>query len=130
MAELPPLAERAALARTRLALERTLMAWLRTAISMITFGFTLFKAMEYARELGLKASHELFGTSSFAVVMMIMGLASLILATIQHLRHARTIRTLDAEMRVLSPASLLALMFTAVGLFALVTVILGHRRPG
>jgi putative membrane protein len=32
---------------TRLALERTMMAWLRTAVSMIGFGFTMFQVMEH-----------------------------------------------------------------------------------
>jgi putative membrane protein len=31
--------------RTRLALERTMMAWLRTAVSMIGFGFTMFQVL-------------------------------------------------------------------------------------
>ena len=29
--------------RTRLAVERTLMAWVRTSVSMIAFGFTIFQ---------------------------------------------------------------------------------------
>jgi putative membrane protein len=32
--------------RNRLASERTLMAWLRTALSMISFGFTIYKFMQ------------------------------------------------------------------------------------
>jgi uncharacterized membrane protein YidH (DUF202 family) len=36
-----------ALERTRLAHERTLMAWVRTATSLISFGFTIYKAFEY-----------------------------------------------------------------------------------
>src|SRR5262249_54696454 len=93
-----PLSERGGLVRTRLALERTLLAWLRTAIAMITFGFTLFKAVEYAHQLGLKRTEGLLGTHSFARIMIVLGLLALILATIQHIRHARTLRQLDAEL--------------------------------
>lgn len=32
--------------RNRLALERTLMAWVRTAISLITFGYGFYKASQ------------------------------------------------------------------------------------
>ena len=39
-----------ALERTYLANERTLMAWIRTATSLITFGFTLYKFFEYLHE--------------------------------------------------------------------------------
>ena len=35
-----------AIDRTRLAAERSLMAWIRTALSMITFGFTLYKFLQ------------------------------------------------------------------------------------
>jgi putative membrane protein len=31
-----------AMERTRMAAERTLMSWVRKALSMITFGFTIF----------------------------------------------------------------------------------------
>jgi len=39
-----------ALLRTRLAYERTLMAWIRVAISLISFGFTIYKFFQYVRE--------------------------------------------------------------------------------
>ena len=35
-----------AIDRTRLAAERSLMAWIRTALSMITFGFTIYKFLQ------------------------------------------------------------------------------------
>ena len=36
-----------ALKRTLLAHQRTLMAWIRTSASMISFGFTIYKFFEY-----------------------------------------------------------------------------------
>lgn len=35
-----------AIDRTRLAAERSLMAWIRTALSMITFGFSIYKFLQ------------------------------------------------------------------------------------
>jgi putative membrane protein len=40
------LVDRLAIDRTRLAAERSLMAWIRTALSMIAFGFTLYKFLQ------------------------------------------------------------------------------------
>ena len=37
----------AATTRIRMAAERTLMAWIRTSLSMISFGSTIFKFLEY-----------------------------------------------------------------------------------
>ena len=42
-AEELPLTTRLALERTRGAYERTLMAWVRTGTSLITFGFAVYK---------------------------------------------------------------------------------------
>ena len=39
-----------ALDRTRMAAERTLMAWVRTALSMIGFGFTIYKFLQVVQE--------------------------------------------------------------------------------
>jgi putative membrane protein len=124
MKELPPLTERAALVRTRLALERTLMAWLRTAIAMITFGFTLFKAIEYAHELGVKPRGGPFGAISFALILIGMGLVALLLASHQHIRYARAMRELDPELPVFTPGTMLALLFALVGVFAILSVVM------
>jgi putative membrane protein len=39
-----------ALDRNRLAAERTLMAWVRAALSMISFGFTIYKFLQVVDE--------------------------------------------------------------------------------
>ena len=39
-----------AIDRTRMAAERSLMAWVRTALSVITFGFTFYKFMQFLHE--------------------------------------------------------------------------------
>ena len=50
-----------ALERTRLAHERTLMAWVRTATSLISFGFTIYKAFEYLRQRQPDVAHGVLG---------------------------------------------------------------------
>ena len=45
--------DRLAIDRTRLAAERSLMAWIRTALSMIAFGFTIYKFLQALHELHL-----------------------------------------------------------------------------
>jgi putative membrane protein len=100
-----------------------MMAWLRTAIAMITFGFTLFKAVQYARQLGLKRTEGMLGPGSFALIMIVLGLLALIVATIQHIRRARTLRQLDAELSVFSVGTLLAVLLAGVGVFALISVL-------
>jgi putative membrane protein len=38
--------------RTMMAADRTLMAWIRTSLSMLTFGYTIYKVLQEIREIG------------------------------------------------------------------------------
>jgi putative membrane protein len=80
-----------ALSRTWLASERTLMAWVRTATSMISFGFTIYKFFAIEAGGNFKKTG-LVTPRAFAIVMVSIGVASLLLATIQHRLDVRTLR--------------------------------------
>src|SRR5689334_9259276 len=69
--------------RTRLAHERTLMAWVRTAISLISFGFTIYKFFQIERA---GKQDRGFSATGFSVLMIVFGLVSLLMATLQHRR--------------------------------------------
>jgi putative membrane protein len=38
--------------RTMMAADRTLMAWIRTSLSMLTFGYTIYKVLQEIHEIG------------------------------------------------------------------------------
>src|SRR5208283_5771443 len=72
-----------ALERTNLAHERTLMSWVRTATSLITFGFTIYKFFQLELE-GRPPLQGVVGPRQFAVLMISIGLLSLMAATIEY----------------------------------------------
>lgn len=51
--------------RTRLAHDRTLMAWVRTSASLISFGFTIYKFFQYLHEQQGTQSRGGFGPRQF-----------------------------------------------------------------
>ncbi len=108
--------------RTRLAYERTLMAWIRTATSLITFGFTIYKffQIELARE-GPR-TNRLIGPRQFALLMIVIGLVSLLMATLEH---RRDLKALNAEYPGgrRSLARVLAALISILGLLALFAVL-------
>jgi putative membrane protein len=64
-----------AIARTRAAYERTMMAWIRTATSLTTFGFAIYKFFQL-ETLGRKERNYLIGPRQFALILVITGLIS------------------------------------------------------
>jgi putative membrane protein len=115
-----------ALDRTRLAHDRTLMAWVRTATSLISFGFTIYKFFQYLHEKG-EASPEryLIGPREFALTMICIGLFALLIATLQHRRDMRAMREEHPGVPY-SLATVLAALILALGILALVAVIFRH----
>ena len=67
------LADTLAVQRTRMASERTLMGWVRTAISMISFGFTMAKALQFAVQEGALKGIPAYTAENVAVILIVLG---------------------------------------------------------
>jgi putative membrane protein len=107
--------------RTRLAYERTLMAWIRTATSLITFGFTIYKFFQIEGAAGKQ--DRVVSATVFALLMIVFGLLSLLLATLEHRRDLNALRAEYADIPR-SLARVLAALISVLGILALVTVLL------
>jgi putative membrane protein len=80
----PPAANatRLALDRTVMASERTLMAWVRTSISLMGFGFTIYKFLEgFSAQRGGAPGRE---PRTVGLILIGMGLIAMLFAILQH----------------------------------------------
>src|SRR5215813_14817020 len=117
-ADLPD-ATQLAVDRTRLAYERTLMAWTRTATSLISFGFTIYKFLEYVHKDKPPGGDEL-GRRWFPLLMIVIGLVALVLATAEHRRGVKQLRgAYGAHAVPLSLSAVVAGLVAALGIIGL-----------
>jgi inner membrane protein YidH len=109
-----------AVERTWLAHERTMMAWVRTATSLISFGFTIYKFFQL--EINDQTPADvLVGSREFALLMIGMGLFSLAAGYVEHARSLRSIRTAYGKQSR-SVAGLVAALVSGLGILALFLV--------
>jgi putative membrane protein len=119
-----PTATELAMDRTLLAHDRTLMAWVRTATSLISFGFAIYKFFQYLREHeGLEADGRASGPRRFAMLMISIGLASLLLATIQELQLRKKLKRIYPQAGF-PLATIMAALISLLGILALIAVVL------
>ena len=117
-----PDATRLAVDRTRMAADRTLLAWVRTSTSLISFGFTIYKFFEYLRESQKVEPIGWLGPRGFALLMIGIGVVVLIIATIQHRRDMKELRTEYGVVRY-SLATMLAALIGTLGVLGLLAVV-------
>lgn len=103
------------------AAERTLMAWIRTCMLMITFGFVISQFFYWAGEASLSIGN--FPAKAFGLALIIIGTFTMVLATIQHVQLLRRLgigREHGIPRWTLSLAA--ATLLSLLGCFALVLV--------
>jgi putative membrane protein len=114
-----------ALQRSFLAAERTLMAWIRTSISMIGFGFTLaklFESLAASNVLIRGPAGNVWSAEGVGMLLVSLGTFALVVAVIDHRRELQQLRAggLDARFSLtMAVASVLAIL----GVMALVSLL-------
>jgi putative membrane protein len=118
-----------AMDRSRMASERTLMAWLRTSLSMISFGFTIFKFLEALQQQATVKALRPDSPRNVGLALIGIGTVALILACVQHRRYLRALGPDEARAGLDLP--LLVSGFVALlGLLMFVSVVLSWGAFG
>ena len=79
--------------RSRLIAERRLMAWVRTAFSMIAFGFGIYKVLQFIGEQGKVPLPRPDAPRNVGLALMGIGTFAITTACIQHWKHLKSLRS-------------------------------------
>jgi putative membrane protein len=110
----------------RLADDRMLMDWVRTGLSMISFGFTIYKVLEGFRErpadLLVHPLAQQFSPRNVGLFLCGVGTLSIVMGTFEY---AKSLRELGLRIatHVWRPAFILALLLSAAGLFVTISML-------
>jgi putative membrane protein len=111
---------------SREAADRTLMAWIRTSLSLIGFGFGIAKYREILFNAGMirNLPEEFNTTVIFGLCFIFLGTFALLAAVIQHWRVLQYIMGKKTEFTGFRPLAMVtAILLLCIGLFAFVAVL-------
>ena len=85
-------ASRLAWLSTRMSLERTMMAWVRTGIALVAFGFTIVQFFErFSGMAGIAPPSHPFAARYIGLVLIAAGVGAFVLSAFQYRRTVRYI---------------------------------------
>jgi putative membrane protein len=110
--------------RTRMAADRTLMAWIRTSVSMISFGFTIYKFFQYLQESNvLTPGMHIYGPRNLGEVLVILGTILMGFAIIEYVLYQRLLSRQMGRKFPVSTTLIGALLMIVLGFFALANLL-------
>jgi len=112
-----------ALDRTRMASERTLMAWVRTALSMIGFGFTIYKFLQVVQEQSKLPVLRPQAPRNVGLMLVGIGTFAVIIACVQHWQYIKKLRP-DQPYKPWDLTFIVACLIGLLGLLIFVSIIL------
>ncbi len=107
--------------RTMMAADRTLMAWIRTSLSMFTFGYTLYKVLQEVKEIGNLDLHEAAPRNA-GIMLTATGTVALIMGIIEYSTTLRILRR-SYKFRLVRPTLLMSVVLTFAGGFLCVGIV-------
>jgi putative membrane protein len=118
-AEIPP---NLALMNTLMAADRTLMAWTRTSLSMLSFGFTIYKILEEFQNLEGKAVVRTHVPRDAGLFLTGMGTLAMVMGTIEYWQSLRTLHQPRIYQRPRAPL-IIALIMSLMGVLLFSSII-------
>jgi putative membrane protein len=118
--------------RTRLSVERTMMSWLRTAVSLIGFGFTIVQFFDRMRDLpGVAPAHFPNAPRYLGLMLILCGIVALVISVWEYLWSLRylwggdfTVVAGVTKEGKKTPLFAVAIALILIGLFAFFSVLL------
>ena len=113
--------------RNRAAAERTLMAWIRTALSLIGFGFGIDRIVAAVQSSRLAGSDRIdMSVRLLSIGFIAIGNVALMLAVLQHQQVLKRLRRNDFRYDPpVAIATITAISLLVIGTLALLTLISG-----
>jgi len=116
------LSDRLAVVRTVLAADRTLLAWVRTSVSLIGFGFAIYEVLDHVQKAGVARFVGAQTPRHIGIFMILVGIVPLALSMLQHWR---TVKRLGGTSPIfLNPNMVAAGAIFLLGLALLVVVVM------
>ena len=118
--------------RTRLALERTMMAWQRTAVSLIGFGFAIVQFFEHLQRMpGVRPAEHAHAAQYLGLALISCGVLALVISLWQYWSSVRylwggsfAVLAGITKEGLQSPVIAIAILLILIGLFAFFAVLL------
>ena len=111
-----------AIDRTRMAAERNLMAWVRTALSMIAFGFTLYKFLQVMQAQSTVPVLRPQAPRNVGLTLVGIGTFAVAVACVQHWQYVRKLRP-DQPYKPWDLAFVVAILIGLLGVLIFASIV-------